>query len=65
MGCEGVGGLTRVVLPAPWTPFRPMKKGRVWCFWWEERRDWMKGMTVGVLSSCWGLVLIIQLKQFV
>ena len=52
---------TRVVFPAPWTPLRPIMKGRVgeeedevaaWC---RERRERMKGIQCGDLSSIiWG-----------
>ena len=41
---------TRVVFPAPWTPLRPMKKGFV-VLRWEERRERMKGIQWGDLSS--------------
>ena len=42
---------TRVVFPAPWTPLRPMKKGLVVVLGWEERREMMKGIQWGDLSS--------------
>lgn len=43
---------TSVVFPAPWTPLRPMKKGPDgFAAWWTERRERMKGMQCGDLSS--------------
>jgi len=48
---------TRVVFPAPWTPFRPMKNGLealVGRERWRESWRRMKGMQWGDLSSIIG-----------
>ena len=42
---------TRVVLPTPWTPLSPMKKGASLCFRCSCRRSRMNGITIGLLSS--------------
>ncbi|EEY14678.1 predicted protein [Verticillium alfalfae VaMs.102] len=46
---------TRVVLPTPWTPLRPMRKGRALsgpsAARWSARCSRMKGMQIGDLSS--------------
>lgn len=43
---------TRVVFPAPCTPFKPMKNGLSgFCVWWAFNRCRMKGMQCGDLSS--------------
>lgn len=44
---------TRVVLPAPWMPFRAMMKGLEggWPVGWVERRERINGMQWGDLSS--------------
>lgn len=48
--------VTRVVLPAPWTPLRPIMKGEDEALdldsgGWVLRRERMKGMQWGDLSS--------------
>ena len=42
---------TSVVLPMPWRPLRPMKKGVLFAFLCSARRARMKEITMGDLSS--------------